>query len=385
MDGGDVDDAAFGALQDHLAGGGLGAEEGSGEVNGDDFLPEVEGEIDEGALEFDAGVVDEDVEFSESGNGLGDEVLDLGGVGDVGGDGDGAASEGLDLGECVVGAAGLADVVDDYGGALTGECGGDGLADAGGGSGDDGDFSLEGHVSLRRGLAADVLDTGSWEPVVSASVAGPWFLVLEDEFSGELDTAGAAAAEEGVADAHVTGGCDLVAAVADFAVSASGKSEAAVAGDRWRRLAGGRRRREIGSGIGDEVGEQGTGEVGMVKEVEEFGAQLEMHFLRDRRVFVDGQIPLLVGRADQGVAAQVSVVARAGKAVAGETGVIGWAVLASVNCAGQGEGGQVEEFGGVVFVIDDLADDIGAVEAVAAAAVIVFAVVVQGEGLAALE
>jgi hypothetical protein len=55
-------------------------------------VPEVEGEFQERMLEFDSRVVDEDVETSESRNGLIDQVLHLRGIGDVGLDRDSASA-----------------------------------------------------------------------------------------------------------------------------------------------------------------------------------------------------------------------------------------------------------------------------------------------------
>ena len=117
-------------------------------------FPEVLLSRDEG----EAGVVDEDVDAAELGDGAIDHRLDLLGLGDVKIEGEGAAAEGADLfgdGGCAAPgsvAFGLREVFvragergDDDVCAVFGEADGDGAADAAhaAGAGDDGDFACE--------------------------------------------------------------------------------------------------------------------------------------------------------------------------------------------------------------------------------------------------
>ena len=88
-------------------------------------------------MAFDAGVVDEDVTSAELLPGLLDEVLDVGGDGDVGLDGDGLASCGFNVRLDLVGCVGVGAVVHNYGRSFAGQALDDGLTDARGGPGDD--------------------------------------------------------------------------------------------------------------------------------------------------------------------------------------------------------------------------------------------------------
>src|SRR5438270_1667382 len=73
VDGGDVDDASRDFAFDHLAGGGLSAEKGTFQVDADDTIKHLLGDIDEGAVDLHTGVVDHDVEAIEVLNRLLDE------------------------------------------------------------------------------------------------------------------------------------------------------------------------------------------------------------------------------------------------------------------------------------------------------------------------
>ena len=119
-------------------------EEGAFEVEVEDGVVVGFGDVPEVSAFLDAGVVDEDVAAAELIPGGVDEGLAAGGFGDVGLHGDGlSASLGGDLFLGIFGAFGVAVVVDDEGCAFAGEADGDGLADAGGGSCDDGDFACK--------------------------------------------------------------------------------------------------------------------------------------------------------------------------------------------------------------------------------------------------
>src|SRR5580692_6084982 len=127
----------------------------------------------------------------------------------------------------------------------------------------------------------------------------------ERKLRRELNTAGRTATQEGVADAHVAGGRNLIAAVSDFAVVRSLHKPAGAC------LV------NVGSRVSDKRRQYRVGEVGMVQDVEEIGAQLHRHALGDGRVLVDSQVPLLVGRTDQRVPAQVSIMSRARNTIRG--------------------------------------------------------------------
>ena len=70
--------------------------------------------------------------------------------------------------------------------------------------------------------------------------------------------------------------------------------------------------------------------------------------------------------------------------IAGKTGEVR-GVDASGDGTRHGKGRQVEKTAGISFVVSDWTDHVRPVEAVAASTVIVFAVVVEGEGLATLQ
>ncbi|MFM1944052.1 MAG: hypothetical protein RI897_3034 [Verrucomicrobiota bacterium] len=140
-DGGDIDDTA-GALADEFPDEGAGAEEAAFEVGIDDRVPVFVAHAHEEAVAGDAGVIDEDIDaapFLEDGFGG---LLDVGCVGDVGGDGE-AASAGF--GDFLGGFFGVGGSAGDAGdvGTFGGEFEGDGLADASAGSGYDGDLVVK--------------------------------------------------------------------------------------------------------------------------------------------------------------------------------------------------------------------------------------------------
>src|ERR1035438_3582304 len=101
----------------------------------------------------------------------------------------------------------------------------------------------------------------------------------------------------------------------------------------------------------------------MVQYVEELGAELHLQSLSDPQVLIEGEIPLFVGRADQRVASQVSVVPRTGDAVGLE------ARNRPVVGARHGKSRKVEELLRIVFVVYDRANYIRTIEAVATAAI----------------
>ena len=148
--GGDVDDFA-GAAGDHVLAGGAAGDEDAVEVDVEDGVPVGVGVVDGGGAFDDAGVVDENVEVALPGDGLVDEALDGGAVGEVGGDGVGVEAvfrEAVDDGGEF---AGIAAVDDDVGAGLA-EGAGHGEAESLGGTGDEGDLAAETELFLEEGV-----------------------------------------------------------------------------------------------------------------------------------------------------------------------------------------------------------------------------------------
>ncbi len=147
----DVDDPSA-ALLLHDRHGRLGGVEGRRQIDGDDQVPLVVREILDRGHVLDAGVIDQDVQLAELGLGLGHHVGDLSRLGHVG-----AMIEHLDamllghLGAGALDGGHLAQAVHDDIDALGGERVGQGVADAAGRAGDDGDLPLQtevhGHAS----------------------------------------------------------------------------------------------------------------------------------------------------------------------------------------------------------------------------------------------
>src|ERR1043166_440567 len=107
----EIDDAAPVALA-HVGEDALGDEESGSEIDAEDAVPVFESNFGDGLGLRDTGVVDEDFYFAEVAFGLGDEAFDVGGEGDVGLDGNGAAAEFLDVGDDGFGGGLLGVVVD---------------------------------------------------------------------------------------------------------------------------------------------------------------------------------------------------------------------------------------------------------------------------------
>src|SRR5271165_6097036 len=114
----------------------------------------------------------------------------------------------------------------------------------------------------------------------------------------------------------------------------------------------------------------------MIQEVEELSAKLHSDSLVQHRVFVESEIPLFVRGTDQRIAAQVAIMPRSRYAIGSKT-----ENAPTVVGAGHGKRSQVKVVGRVVLVVDDRSYDVRPVKAIAAAAVVILAVVVEGEGL----
>ena len=124
------------------------------DVDGEEPVELVVGDVLQLFVEHDPGVVDQDVEPAEVIEGGVEEGFDLLGIADVGLDGDGPAPGFFDGGDGGVGVVTAGTVVDDHACPGRGEGAGDGGPDAAGGAGDEGDFVLQaGH---ERGSAGGV-------------------------------------------------------------------------------------------------------------------------------------------------------------------------------------------------------------------------------------
>ena len=135
--------AGEGLLGAQVGEGGPGGVEGGEEVDLHGALEDLEGLGFDGADVEDAGVVDEDVDAAEAGDGFGDEALGFGGLGEVGGDE--VEVVGLEVGELgEEGGLGVLELGEIAGGedeadGVVSEAGGDGEAQAAGASGDEDD------------------------------------------------------------------------------------------------------------------------------------------------------------------------------------------------------------------------------------------------------
>ncbi|MHC2413494.1 hypothetical protein ACVJGC_006085 [Bradyrhizobium diazoefficiens] len=84
---GHVDDDPAAALRDHLPGSRLHAEEGAFQIDADDFVEFLFGDLEDVPVAGDAGIVDHDVEPAELLHGGRNELVDVGALGDVADDG----------------------------------------------------------------------------------------------------------------------------------------------------------------------------------------------------------------------------------------------------------------------------------------------------------
>ena len=136
-------------LQNHLVGRRLDAQERPLQVDGHDLLELGQGELGDGVLGLDAGVVDKNIQASELRHRLRDQRRDLVRLGHVGLHGQRLAPSGGDLPHGVVARARLADVVDHDRCALARHRDGHGLPNARRRAGDNSDLVFQPHrVSL---------------------------------------------------------------------------------------------------------------------------------------------------------------------------------------------------------------------------------------------
>ena len=124
----------------------LRAKKGAGEIDVDDLLPLLDGKfVEVDCRRADAGIVEQEVEPTESRLRLGEELAHRGGVADIGGHDQSArprqAGFGDDLLERLLAAPRQCDVV-----SLMQQSQCDGFADAGSGTGDNSGFGGQGHA-----------------------------------------------------------------------------------------------------------------------------------------------------------------------------------------------------------------------------------------------
>ena len=125
---------------------------------------------------------------------------------------------------------------------------------------------------------------------------------LEDKLGCQLDSARSAASQKRVADTYVPGRGNVVPTVADFApISVQLEAASTVP--------------EVRSGIRDEGWQKRAGKIGVVQQIEELSAQLQVHSLCNRGGLVDRQVPLLISWAHQSIAPEVPVVASTRNAI----------------------------------------------------------------------
>src|ERR1019366_5231970 len=167
-------------------------------------------------------------------------------------------------------------------------------------------YAGEVYSNLRGTWGAGLLAIKSSSRDVHGRSRGRTFTKLEGELECQLNAARASSAQERVANTDVAGGGDLVPAIANFTrVGTSSKSASAGT--------------EVRGWIGNECRQQRTGEVGMVQQIEELGAQLHPYSLTERRVLIKSKVPLLVSGAYQRIASQVPIVTRARHAIRRKT------------------------------------------------------------------
>src|ERR1035441_6747294 len=139
---GEVDDAAP-VARAHAGQDGLGHQEARLQVDCDQLVPILLGDLFDALHAGDAGVIHQDFDVAELRLDGIHQAIDAGADRDVGLDGDTAAPEAGDLRFRVLRVGGASPVIDRQVGACPGKCYRDGTADAPAGTGDQGDFALQ--------------------------------------------------------------------------------------------------------------------------------------------------------------------------------------------------------------------------------------------------
>ena len=116
----------------------------------------------------------------------------------------------------------------------------------------------------------------------------------------------------------------------------------------------------------------------MIENVEDFGPELHVEALRDCCCLINREVPLFEGWAMQRVAALIPVVPRSDRTVRCKSQ--GRAAHGTRDC----EGTEIEIIERIARMVLDRSNNIGPVEAIPTAAVVIFEVVVKLEGLAIL-
>ena len=162
----DVDDATAAALLDHLAGGDLRAEERALEIDAHHLVVLGLGGVEHRRAGFDTGVVDHDIEPAEPLHCRVHELLQIGGLADVGVDADGLITQ---LGDLLFERRRrlrMSHVVDDDRGALPRQFENDRLTDPAVAAGDDRNFVLQRHS------CSSIIDVGSFGEPLRHAPAG---------------------------------------------------------------------------------------------------------------------------------------------------------------------------------------------------------------------
>ena len=147
--GADVDDSAAGLAKGWEQG--LGDEERGAGVNGKHGVPVSDRDVFHGLGSKAAGVIDEEIEPTETANHCGGHGGDGGGVGEVAGQSEGADAERLEFGDGSLGIARGVAIGDAEVGACTRKVKRDGAADALGCPGDEGGKAREGSLRIGAG------------------------------------------------------------------------------------------------------------------------------------------------------------------------------------------------------------------------------------------
>ena len=136
---------------DHLADSNLRDDERAVEVDVENVVPFIIGDVEEGPFDFDAGVVDDDVEAAELGDDIGDHFFNFGAFAHVCGDRERGGGKRRDFGAGGGIACSSGEVIDGDVRPFGSEAFGDAAADAGVGAGDEGDFVFESHGNSLSG------------------------------------------------------------------------------------------------------------------------------------------------------------------------------------------------------------------------------------------
>src|SRR5439155_7465807 len=138
-----------------------------------------------------------------------------------------------------------------------------------------------------------------------------------------------------IANSDIAGGCELIACRSDLSITCQGKATL--------------------PGISQEQGQKWVSKVGMVENIEELRAQLELYPLADRRALIQREIPLLERWPMKRIAPQVAKVAGSGNAIRSYTVCTqGW-----IDGARDGERAEFDEIAGIALMVAHPAAHVG--------------------------